>query len=158
MTVAPKYPDRVMPDLFHARHFQSGLKHRKRRRGFGRRVIRFLRLRPVRARATGAGAFVAQIRDRILAAVTVLPIDLDALRFGDRDMFGIAHHCRCQCARSTSRTPEIRRIAAATRSSCFLSLISTVMSITAPSPLRCSSPRASRLHILHCSANNTEVS
>ena len=57
-------------------------------RSFERRgVVGLLRLGSMRAGAAGAGAFVAQILDRIFAAMAVPPVDLDALGFGDGDVF-----------------------------------------------------------------------
>ena len=53
-----------------------------------------------------------------------------------------------------SRTPEMRRIAETTRSSCFLSRTSTVMSTIAPSVGGCHRWRASRLRMLVCSLNS----
>ena len=45
--------------------------------------------RAVRAGAGGAGAPVAQILEAVGAVVAVFPVDLDAFRFGDGDVFGV---------------------------------------------------------------------
>src|SRR5438105_3525903 len=103
-----------------------------------------------------AGTLVTEIRQRVFAPVAVLPVDLDTLRFRDRDVFGVDVSHVHYCTRSTSRTPEMRRREDTIRSSCFLSRISAVNSTTAPSVLP-SFPRASRLRILLCSANRTLV-
>ena len=39
--------------------------------------------------ARGAGAFVAQVDKAVIARVAILPIDLDAFRFGNGDVFGV---------------------------------------------------------------------
>ena len=88
--VAPVDADRVAAHLFHVQHLERGLEHRERALRL-RRIIRLLRLRAVCAGATGAGAFVAQVSQRILAAMRVLPIDLDALGFLNRDVFGLGN-------------------------------------------------------------------
>ena len=85
--VRPVNADRVATHRFHFIHAQLGLVHRKRVIG-RRRVAGLLRLGSVRAGAACAGAFVAQILDRILAMMAILPVDFDALRLGDRDVFG----------------------------------------------------------------------
>src|SRR5271165_75676 len=158
MAVAPVDAKSIMSHCFHVEHLQSRFEHRKRA-GRGRlRVIGFRRLRTMSARARRAWAFIAQIAERVFAPVAVFPIDLDAFRFGNGDVFGIGAGGCDHCVRSTSRTPETRRMALTTRSNCFLSRISTVMSTTAPSPVRSKSPRASRLRILHCSLTSRDVS
>src|SRR5947209_15865359 len=156
VAIAPENSDGVVAHLLHAVHLEGGLVHLKRVRLL--RVVALLWHRTMRSGAAGAGAFVAQIRDRVLTAMAVFPVDLDAFRFGDSDVFGIQHDDQAYGTRSTSRIPDMRRTEVTTRSSCFLSRISTVISITAPSPPRLSSGRASRPRMLLCSATSTEVS
>src|SRR5450432_2911659 len=163
VAVAPIDADGVVAHRFHTQHLQRGLEHLKRivrlRRSFafgrsGRGTVG--------AGARGAGALVAQVRQPVLAMVGVLPVDLDSLGFGNRDVFRVGgkRHGRfnaCQLKRrSTSRTPEMRRMADTSFSSCFLSLTSTVIS-TIPPPWS-DSVLASRLRMLVFSSESTEVS
>jgi hypothetical protein len=39
--------------------------------------------------AGGAGALVAQVGETVVAVVAILPIDLDAFRFGNGDVFWV---------------------------------------------------------------------
>src|SRR5437773_12119152 len=88
----------------------------------------------MRSRAARTGALVAQICQAVLAVVPILPIDLDALGFGDGNVLGIGGNRHVHLKRrSTSRTPEMRRMALTSFSSCFLSRTSTVISTTAAS-------------------------
>jgi len=65
-----------MTHFFDVQHLQHRLIHLERTRI--RRVIRLLRLRPMRAGTGGAGTFVAQVRERILAVMLIFPIDLES--------------------------------------------------------------------------------
>src|ERR1039457_1111128 len=88
VAVAPVDADGVVAHRLDAPHLQRGLVHLKRG-GWARRALRLAGRRAVRARASGAWAFVAQIVDAIFAGVPVLPVDLDALRFRNGDVFGV---------------------------------------------------------------------
>src|SRR5262249_10291277 len=142
-------PDGVVAHRFYAEHLQRRLVHLERVARF-----RLPRGRAVRPGAGRAGALVAQVLQSVLAVVAVFPVDLDAFRLGNGNMFGV-DHVQLNC-RSTSRTPEMRRIAETSFSSCFLSRTSTVISTMPPS--WSSSVLASRLRILVFSSESTEVS
>src|SRR6185312_2078505 len=112
-------------DRLHAEHLQRGLEHLKRVLGLG-----LAGRRSVRAGTGRAWAFVSQVGQAVVAVVAILPIDFDSLRFGNRNVFGVCgnkHFNRRSQANSlsTSRTPEMRRMAATSFSSCFLSRTST---------------------------------
>src|SRR5947208_2702391 len=122
--VAPVDPDGVLPHRLHSQHLQRRLEHLKWIVGFG-----LPGRRAVCAGALRAGTFIAQVLQTVLAAMPILPIDLDAFGFGDGDVFGVGGNCHVQLKRrSTSRTPEMRRMAVTSFSSCFLSFTSTVIS------------------------------
>src|ERR1700682_809609 len=103
MTVAPFNSYRVVAHRFDVQHLERGLEHLKGSRGG--RIIALPRLGAVRPGAGGAGTLVPQVAQRILAVVTVLPVDLYSLRFRDRDVFGFRYGFN-HWVRSTSRTPE----------------------------------------------------
>src|SRR5260370_18990030 len=84
--VAPLNPYRVVTHFLHMQHFERRLKHLEWIL-LRRSVIAALRLRAMRPGAGSAGAFVAKVRQRITAMMAVLPVDLDALRLGYRDVF-----------------------------------------------------------------------
>jgi len=129
MAVAPVDADRVASDRLHSQHFQSWLVHLEWIIG-----LRLARRRAVGAGACRAGALVPQVLQAVFAVVPVLPVDLDAVGLGDRDVFGIGGNGHSQLkSRSTSRTPEMRRMAATSFSSCLLSRTSTVISTIPPS-------------------------
>src|SRR6516164_593081 len=152
VAVAPVNANGVTANRFDSHHFQPGLVHLERVFPLG-----LARRRAVRAGATRAGALVAQVLESVFAVMAVLPIDFDALRFGDRDVFGVGGDSHSQLKRrSTSRTPEMRRMAATSFSSCFLSRTSTVISTIPPS--WSNSVLASRLRMLVFSSDSTEVS
>src|SRR5258708_27109750 len=168
MAIAPQNSYGVIADRLHAHHLE------RRRVQLKWRGLRFERWRlglgSVRAAAHRAGAVMAQIAQSVFAGMAILPIDLDPLRFGDRDVLGIGgdelgvfdfRHGSIPEAqlssRSMSRTPEMRRIATMSFSNCFLSRTSTVISMIAPSP--CSaSVLASRLRMLVFSVDRMDVS
>src|ERR1035438_8158899 len=79
MTVAPFNPDSVVAHLLHIQHLERRLEHWKCRGWSG--VIAFLRRCAVRSGASGARTLIAQITQRILAEMAVLPIDLNAFGF-----------------------------------------------------------------------------
>src|ERR1700733_7072309 len=108
MAVAPLDPDRVVAHCFHIKHLERGFKHREWRGRGG--VIAFLRLRTVRTGAAGARTLVTQVGERIFTEMAVFPVDLYAFGFGDRDVFRFGYRFN-HWVRSTSRTPEIRRMA-----------------------------------------------
>ena len=88
MSVVPIYPNCIGTYLFHMKHFEDRLVHLKgisARRGG---IVAFLGLGAVRPGTSRARAFIAQISKGILAEMTVLPVDLDSLGFGNCDMFG----------------------------------------------------------------------
>ncbi len=87
MPIAPVNPDGIVPHRFHIQHLQRGLIHLKRRRR--RLALRLPRRRPMRTRAGRTRALIAQIRQAVIARMPVLPIDLDALRFRNGDVFGV---------------------------------------------------------------------
>src|ERR1035438_1218746 len=84
VAVAPVDPDGVIAHWLHAEHLQRRLEHLKWivRLGWARRG-------PVGAAARGAGAFVAQVHEAVICLAAGLPIDLDAFRFGNGDVFGV---------------------------------------------------------------------
>src|SRR5439155_12342047 len=146
--VAPVDANRVVPHLLHDQHLEHRLEQLQ---GVGR--FGLARRRAVCARAGRAGTLVAQILQRVLADMPVLPVDLDALGFGYGDVFRVSGQLN---SLSTSRTPEMRRIAPTSFSSCFLSRTSTVISTSAPS--WSTSVLASRLRMLVFSPESTDVS
>src|ERR1035438_6252086 len=79
VAVAPVDPDGVIAHWLHAEHLQRRLEHLKWivRLGWARRG-------PVGAGTRGAGAFVAQVHQAVIAGVAILPIDLP----GARDQIG----------------------------------------------------------------------
>ncbi len=158
MPVIPRNVERIVTRLFDAVHLNPRRVHGKRA---GRRFGRFLsRFGSVGARAGRARAPVAQIFHGIGAVVPVFPVDIDAARFRYGDMFricGLGGHDQDWWVRSTSRMPEIRRIAVQSFSSCFLSLTSTVISTMAASVDWLKSVRASRLRTLIFSSASAEV-
>src|SRR6516164_11699398 len=85
--VAPIDADGVTAHLLDIEHPQRGGVHLEGAGRLRRGVITFLGSRAVRSRASGAGAFVAQIREGILAVVAVQPVDLDSFGFGYGNMF-----------------------------------------------------------------------
>src|SRR5579863_1557071 len=150
--VAPVDADGIIAHRFHGEHLERRLKHLKRIVGF-----RLARGCSMRSGALRAGALVAQVLEAVLAMVAALPIDFDALGLGNGDVFGVGGNRHDQLKRrSTSRTPEMRRMAVTNFSSCFLSRTSTVIS-TIPPPCS-SSVLASRLRMLVFSPRKTEVS
>ena len=84
VAVAPVDADRVVAYGFHSQHRQPRFIHRKRiiRLGLPRRCT-------VRPSTRGAGAFVAEIGEAILAVMRILPIDLDPFRLGNGDVFRV---------------------------------------------------------------------
>src|ERR1035437_5880871 len=84
VAVAPVDPNGVVAHRFHAEHLERRLEH-------GERIVRLGRAwgGAVGAGAGGAGALVAQVSEAVIAGVAILPIDLDAFRFGNGDVFGI---------------------------------------------------------------------
>src|SRR5579863_7541761 len=90
VAVAPVDTERVMAYFLDAQHLQSRLEHLEwipRRRRL--RIVTLLRVRAVSAGATGAGALVAEVAQRVFAVMPVFPIDLNALRFRNGDVFRI---------------------------------------------------------------------
>src|SRR5712691_8405133 len=85
--VAPIDVDRVAPDRIDLQHLQRGLVHLEWVRRS--RVSGFLRLRAMRAGAGGARTLVAQVSQRVLAVMVILPVDFDPFRFGDGDVLGL---------------------------------------------------------------------
>ena len=74
-----------MAHRFGGQNLERRLEHGKRRGGgFG---LRLARRRSVGAGASGAGAFIAQVHQRVFAAMAVFPIDLDALGLRNGDVF-----------------------------------------------------------------------
>src|SRR5579872_4308127 len=124
VAVTPDNADGVIAHRLHFYHLERWLVHLKGRgRGFGRRR------RAVRARAGRARAVIAKIGEAVAAGVPVLPVDDDAFGLGDGDVLGVGGNHDQLSSRSTSRIPEMRRMAATSFSSCFLSRTSTVISI-----------------------------
>src|SRR5690348_3628965 len=104
VTVAPVDADGVVADGLDAEHLEGGLVHLERIIGLG-----WTGGRPVRAGAGGAGTFIAKVLQAVFAVVAVFPVDGDAFRLGDGNVFGVDHVQLKR--RSTSRTPEMRRMA-----------------------------------------------
>ena len=88
MAVIPEDLHRIVPHRLHVRHFDRRLEHLERVRARCR-IVCLLRLGAMRAGAYRAGALVAQIAQAVIAMVAVLPIDLNAFRFGDGNVFRI---------------------------------------------------------------------
>ena len=88
MSVVPVNANCVRTYFFDVEHFEDRLVHLKGIFGSSGGIVAFLGLRAVRPRAGRAGALVAQIGKREFASMTVLPVDLDSLGFGNSDMFG----------------------------------------------------------------------
>ncbi len=84
--VTPMHSHRILPHFFNRVHLERRFVHRKQLLLY---IVAFLRLGSMRSRARGAGAFIAQIGQRVIAMMPVSPIDLDAGGLGDRDMLGI---------------------------------------------------------------------
>src|SRR2546425_430181 len=84
VAVTPHNPDSVMAHRLHVHHFERRRIHLKRPGIDGGRLGHSA----VRAAAYGAGAMVAKVAQSVFAGMAVLPIDLDSLRFGDRDVLG----------------------------------------------------------------------
>src|ERR1019366_2759639 len=84
VAVAPVDPDGVVAHRFHGEHLERRLEHREW-------IVRLGRAwgGAVGAAARGAGALVAQVDEAVIAGVAILPIDLDAFRFGNGDVFGV---------------------------------------------------------------------
>lgn len=81
--------DRVIPLRFDFKHFERRLIHLERAARLGRLgVVALLGLGAVSTRAARARTFIAQIGERVLAVVIVLPVNVNALGFRDRDMLG----------------------------------------------------------------------
>ena len=87
MSIAPIDANRIGAHFLHLEHLEHRLEHGKWVFGRGG-VVGLLRLCAMRSGATGAGTLVAQIGQRIFAAMAVLPVDFDSFGFGNRDMFG----------------------------------------------------------------------
>src|SRR5215467_3473549 len=88
VAIAPIDADRVVPDGLYAEHLERRLVHLKR---IGRLLgFRHARRSTVSAGAARTGAFVAQVRQPVLAAMAVFPVDLDALRFRNGNVLGIS--------------------------------------------------------------------
>src|ERR1700678_3662195 len=92
--------DSVVTHGLDAQHLQGGLIHLKRRGG-----CRLARGGAVRAGTGGAWALIAQIVDAVIARVAILPVDLNALRFRDSDMFGVG-----QCGHVSSASARRRAL------------------------------------------------
>src|SRR5690349_11795990 len=84
VAVAPKNADGVIAHRLDAHHLERRRVHLERRELDRRR----LRLGPVRASTDRARTVMTQVAQAVFARLPVFPIDLDAFRFGDRDMFG----------------------------------------------------------------------
>jgi hypothetical protein len=129
MPIAPVDADGIISHWLNTQDLQRWFIHLE-----GVVCFRLPRWRSVRSGASGAGALVPQVRQPILAMMAILPINMNSLGFGNGDMFRIGRKRHFYFnSRSTSRTPEIRRIAPTSFSSCFLSRTSTVISTTPPS-------------------------
>ena len=85
--VAPVDADGVVAHWLHASIFSAGLNIWNGIRG--RPSARLARRRAVRARASRAGALVAQVLETVLAAVAIFPIDFDAFGLGNGDVFRV---------------------------------------------------------------------
>lgn len=91
MAVIPCDMERVVAGLLDTVHPEARFEHREQ---LFRRLGRFLsRLRSVRARARRAGAPVTQVFEGVRAVVPVLPVDINAARFGYRDVFRVGCWC-----------------------------------------------------------------
>ena len=85
MAVIPLDADGVIPHGFDVVHPERGfIKLEGGRRG------RLQGFTSMRAGAGCAGTTIAQVLETVFAAVAVLPVNLDPLGFGDRDMLRIA--------------------------------------------------------------------
>src|ERR1700693_3300684 len=89
MAVVPMDLDGVVAHRFDVQHLERWLVHLKRIAWRRRGIAALLWLGAVSAGAAGARTFVAQIGERVLAGMAVLPVDLNALGFGNGDMFGL---------------------------------------------------------------------
>src|SRR5690348_3748120 len=139
VAVAPDNANGVIAYRLHVHHLERRFVQLKGRgRRFGGRGC------AVRTRAGSARAVVPQITENVAARMPVFPVDSDALGLGNGDVLGVGGNHGQLSRRSTSLIPEMRRMAATSLSSCFLSRTSTVISIRAPSAAS-TSVRASRV-------------
>ncbi len=84
VAVAPVDTNRIIADGLHAEHFERGLVHLKRTVG-----LRLSRRSAVRSRARRARALIPQVREAVFAMVPVFPVDLDAFRLRNGNMFRV---------------------------------------------------------------------
>jgi len=80
VTVAPIDLDGIVPHLLDVQHLERGREHLERV-GLGLRIITLLGFSSMRAGAGGARTLIAQVAELVGTVMTILPIDLDALRF-----------------------------------------------------------------------------
>ena len=105
VAVGPIYTYRVSAHRLDIQHLKRGRVHLERVRGLGRSIAGLLRRGSVRAGAGGAGTLVAQVAQFVIAMMAVFPIDLNALRFGNGDVFGfrcLHSLVRCRGRRSSA--------------------------------------------------------
>ena len=114
MAVIPEDLQGIVARRLDVQHLDDRFEHLEWIRGRG--VVGLLRLCSVRAGASRARAFVAQKSDGKAAVMTVLPVDLDAFRFRNRDVLRIGRRISFVVVIALSRYRERRGCGGSSRS------------------------------------------